>query len=92
MQKSLIAIAVLLLAACSTTPSLPEGRCRAAGAKAQLGKHLDDRVTSDALRESGALRSRVLPYRSPVNTGEADPMRLNIEVDGKGTIQRMQCG
>lgn len=95
MQRSplpLTAFAVLLLAACSSDPNLPAPHCRAAGASAQLGKQIDDKVISEAIKGSGAARTRTLPWHTPDNTGDVDPLRLNIEVDANGTIQRLRCG
>jgi hypothetical protein len=81
-------------AACSTlrSPSLPEARCHAAGAAAELGKPLDDHTKQLALLGAGAARSQVVPYGAQLRNRDVDPQRLNIEVDGQGTIQRLQCG
>jgi hypothetical protein len=88
-----VLVCVCSLAACAG--GAPSGgdvaaRCRAAGAESVLGKELDHQVTQDALRASGALRSRVV---RPGSAGTLeDPMRLNIEVDDSGRIRRLQCG
>jgi hypothetical protein len=66
--------------------------CRAAGAEALLGQKLDDHVREEALRDSGGLRSRVIPAGAAATMNDADPMRLNIELDAEGRIHRMRCG
>lgn len=87
-----IITAAALAGACSSEPRLPQPQCHARGATAQLGQKATDATIAEALRNSGALRSRVLPYGARVSGGEADPLRLNIEVDGEQVIQRMRCG
>jgi hypothetical protein len=66
--------------------------CHAAGAQALLGRTLDDHVREEALRDSGGLRSRVLPAGAAIMTDRADPMRLNIGLDAQGRIHWMRCG
>jgi hypothetical protein len=66
--------------------------CHAAGAQALLGRRLDQQVMDQALRRSGGLRSRVVPAGAAMTAGDADPMRLNIELDADGRIHRMRCG
>src|SRR5215213_11147191 len=61
-------------------PSIPEARCRAAGAQSYLGQELDDNVLAAARAAAGGMRTRVLPLGA-VATTDADPMRLNIEID-----------
>jgi hypothetical protein len=65
--------------------------CHAAGASAVLGSSLDEHVLQEALRGSGALRSRVIAPGSSATT-DVDPMRLNIQLDEAGHIRRMVCG
>lgn len=74
------------------TASLPEARCRAAGAAAQLGQPLDDRTRELARMGAGAVRADVVPYGVPARRREVDPQRLNIEVDQDQVIQRLRCG
>lgn len=89
---ALILSATVALAACgSTEPRYPEPRCRAAGAQAQLGETLDDRVIEEARWAAGAMRTRVI-RPGQVVTMELDPQRLNIEVDATGRIRRLRCG
>jgi hypothetical protein len=84
--------AALLLAACSSEPTLPQARCHAAGATAELGKPLDDRTRELARMGAGAVRADVVPYGIPVVRHDVDPQRLNIEVDRERVIQRLRCG
>ena len=82
----------LVLAACgSTDPRMPEPRCRAAGAEAELGKMVNEKVVDDARYAAGAMRTRVIRPGQAV-TMDADPQRLNIEVDETGRIRRLRCG
>src|SRR6476620_11819754 len=83
---------LLVLGACgSTDPALPEARCRAAGAEAELGKTVNEKVADDARYAAGAMRMRVIRPGQSVTT-DVDPQRLNIEVDETGRIRRLRCG
>jgi hypothetical protein len=95
--RHLAAITALVsLGACGAldggSTNLPQGRCRAAGAAALLGQPMNDMNAEAARYQSGAARFRVAPHRSPPPGGSVDPLRLNIEVDEKGMIQRLSCG
>ena len=84
------------IAACSGAPNtasmgIYEARCRAAGAESVLGRTFDQQVLEQALMGSGGLRARVIQPGGAVTT-DADPLRLNIEVDETGRIRRMVCG
>jgi hypothetical protein len=85
----------VLLTACAGSgvrePGMGDPRCRAAGAQAELGKTIDPAVTEAARAGSGALRARVIKPGEAV-TMDADPQRLNIEVDDTGKIRRLRCG
>lgn len=72
-------------------PRLPDARCRAAGAEAELGKNVDDETAENARMGAGALRARIIRPGQAV-TMDADPQRLNIEVDETGRIRRLRCG
>ena len=88
----LIPLVAGVLTACgSTDPSLPEARCKAAGAEAELGKTVNEKVADDARYAAGAMRTRVIRPGQAV-TMDADPQRLNIEVDETGRIRRLRCG
>jgi hypothetical protein len=87
-----ISLLILLgLPGCADEPRLPEPRCRAAGAAAELGKTADEKVVDDARYAAGAMRTRVI-RPGQVVTMELDPQRLNIEVDETGRIRRLRCG
>lgn len=75
-----------------TSASLPEARCRAAGATAQLGQPLNDRTQELARMNAGAVRTQVLPYGAQISSRGRDAQRLIIEVDPNQVIQRMRCG
>ena len=89
-------LCVGVLAGCTTASTrvmgAPSGLgCHAAGASAVLGSSLDEHTLQEALRGSGALRSRVI-QPGGVGTTDVDPMRLNIQLDADGRIRRMVCG
>jgi len=71
---------------------LPQARCQAAGAAAELGKPLDDHRKELARMGAGAARAQVVPYGAPPVQRSTDPQRLNIEVDQQQVIQRLRCG
>jgi hypothetical protein len=81
------------LAACSTAgeTTLPDARCKAAGGQAELGKVVNEEVADNARAGAGALRSRIIRPGQTV-ASDADPKRLNIEVDDIGRIRRLRCG
>jgi hypothetical protein len=81
-----------LIGGCASDPNVPQGVCHAAGAQNVLGQPLNDQTIVAARAGATALRSRVVPYGSQPDMREADPLRLNLEVDNKGIIQRMRCG
>ncbi|HSV50775.1 MAG TPA: I78 family peptidase inhibitor [Burkholderiaceae bacterium] len=80
-----------LVTATAPEPRLPDARCRAAGAQAELGKTVDEEVADNARAGAGALRVRII-RPGQVVTQEVDPQRLNIEVDETGRIRRLRCG
>jgi hypothetical protein len=84
-------LACALAAACSTQPAIPEARCHAAGAAAELGKPLTPQAIDTARMGAGAVRSEVVPWHAPP-AHDVDPQRLNIEVDQNRVIQRLRCG
>ena len=94
MTRNVLAVLPIcaLVAACASEPSIPEARCRAAGAVAELGKPLDDHRKELARMGAGAVRTEVIPYGVPVTQRGVDPQRLNIEVDQNRVIQRLRCG
>jgi Peptidase inhibitor I78 family len=66
-------------------------RCTAANAKQFLGQQLDAHNGDDARAYAGAMRSRIIRPGDTV-TMDADPLRLNIELDPNGRIHRLRCG
>jgi hypothetical protein len=76
----------------SVDPNVPLGQCHASGAQNVLGQPLNDQTIVAARAGATALRSRVLPYGTTPDAKEVDPLRLNLEVDASGIIQRMRCG
>lgn len=93
-RLSIYPLALTVLAGCAAPangPGMGNPRCRAAGAQAELGKMIDPAVTEAARAASGALRARVIKPGEAV-TMDADPQRLNIEVDDTGKIRRLRCG
>jgi hypothetical protein len=88
--------AAAAVSACATRSTSAMGAgpatCHAAGAQALLGQKLDEHLQEEALRDSGALRSRVVPAGAAITTEHPDPMRLNITLDPKGRIHWMRCG
>lgn len=95
LMHALAGAALLAAAGCSMFPerqaALPEARCQAAGAAAELGKPLDDHRKELARMGAGAARTQVVPYGAPP-AARTDPQRLNIEVDQQSVIQRLRCG
>jgi len=93
---AVISVALLLAACADRSANImgagPSAGCHAVGAAGVLGQRLDERVMQEALRDSGALRTRVIPPGVVGVTGDVDPMRLNIQLDAQGRIHRMVCG
>jgi hypothetical protein len=73
-------------------PRLPEPKCHAAGAQAELGKLVDDETADNARAEAGAMRARIVRFGGIPTMVDIDPQRLNIEVDETGRIRRLRCG
>lgn len=91
-----LVLATVSLSACANlsagaSDAIPQASCRAAGAESVLGQTVDDKVISDAIVGSGAMRSRVIRPGANV-TMELDPLRLNLEVDEGGRVRRLRCG
>jgi len=94
LRLCIVPAAVAALAGCapmSFGSDIPEARCRAAGAEAFLGRFADERAVDGARAASGSMRERVIrPGQS--FTMDADPQRLNIELDATDIIRRLRCG
>jgi hypothetical protein len=80
-----------LLDGSTAAAGMGPAQCRAAGAQEFLGQELDLHVVEKARAHAGALRSRVIRPGDAV-TMDADPLRLNLEVDDSGIVRRLRCG
>ena len=67
-------------------------QCKAAGAREFLGQEPDQRTVDDARAHAGAMRSRVIRPGEVVASRDRDPLRLTVEVNQAGRIQRLRCG
>jgi hypothetical protein len=92
---AMLSLVLSLLVGCAVPDTheldMAEARCKAAGARAELGKTVDDAVSDSARASAGALRARIIKPGDAV-TQDIDPQRLNIEVDDTGRIRRLRCG
>jgi hypothetical protein len=93
---ALIAIAASQTACSSiddtSSVGMAPAQCRAAGARQFLGQQYEPRLADEARAYAGAMRSRVIMPGQVVTRSEPDPLRLNVEVDGRGRIHRLRCG
>jgi uncharacterized lipoprotein YajG len=95
------AVAVSLLAACTTpapppatgtTPAGPSaGVCNAQGAQFAVGKTAGASVVEEARQRSGAHMARVL-RPGQVVTMEFNAQRLNLDINAAGVVTRVRCG
>jgi flagellar basal body L-ring protein FlgH len=98
---SLSLLAVLALAGCSTsapdkaaTPAAAvtsDGRCDSDLAKFAVGEPANAALLQQAQQRSGAQTARVL-RPGDIMTLEYRSERLNLNVDAKGTVSRVNCG
>lgn len=107
MFRSRASLATLLVAAaltgCSTAgssggdsaaPAAPadhDGRCSASGADFAIGKPGTPELLEQARKASGAQMARIL-HPHDVVTLEYRSERLNLNVDERGTVSRVNCG
>ncbi|CAG8863084.1 hypothetical protein PS627_00019 [Pseudomonas fluorescens] len=108
MFRTRASLATLLVAAvlagCSTggsskgggngAPSAPannDGRCEASGADFSIGKQGSAELLEQARASSGAQTARILKPHDVV-TLEYRSDRLNLNVDDKGVVNRVNCG
>ncbi|CAK14795.1 I78 family peptidase inhibitor [Pseudomonas entomophila] len=91
-----------VLAGCSTggssggssAPSAPagnDGRCEASGADFAIGKQASPELLDQARKASGSQMARVLTPHDVI-TLEYRSERLNLNVDEKGVVTRVNCG
>ncbi|QVM93241.1 hypothetical protein JYG34_09590 [Pseudomonas entomophila] len=106
MFRTRASLATLLLATvmagCSTggssgggsAPSAPvgnDGRCEASGADFAVGKQATPALLDQARKASGSQMARVLTPHDVI-TLEYRSERLNLNVDEKGVVTRVNCG
>jgi hypothetical protein len=93
----LICLAATATTACgmfggnTNTAGMGPAECRAAGARQYLGQAPEPRTIDEARAHAGAMRSRVI-NPGEMATTDRDPLRLTVEVDGRGRIFRIRCG
>ncbi|QXI40495.1 I78 family peptidase inhibitor [Pseudomonas xantholysinigenes] len=91
-----------VLAGCSTggstggssapaTPADNHGRCEASGADFTIGKVASPELLEQARKASGSQMARVLTPHDVI-TLEYRSERLNLNVDDKGVVTRVNCG
>ena len=94
----LIAIAPLLVAACSTVaaneaqePAPVGGECRSEGLEAFVGREPTEAVANEIRAKSGA---KIFRYLQPgqMVTMEFSAERVNAYVGTNGKIERVSCG
>lgn len=104
-RASLVTLLVAaVLTGCSTggasnssgngAPSAPannDGRCEASGADFSVGKHSSAALLEQARTSSGSQTARILKPNDVV-TLEYRSDRLNLNVDDKGVVTRVNCG
>ncbi|MDH0650157.1 I78 family peptidase inhibitor [Pseudomonas sp. GD03858] len=91
-----------VLAGCSTggssggssaqaTPAGNDGRCEASGADFTIGKPASPALLEQARKASGSQMARILTPHDVI-TLEYRSERLNLNVDDKGVVTRVNCG
>ena len=90
-----------VLAGCSTggssgasAPAAPagtDGRCEARGADFTVGKPASAELLEQARKASGSQMARILKPHDVI-TLEYRSERLNLNVDDKGVVTRVNCG
>ncbi|BBH45500.1 I78 family peptidase inhibitor [Pseudomonas sp. KU43P] len=95
-------LVAVVLAGCSTggnsggskEPSVPasnDGRCEASGADFAIGKPASADLLEQARKGSGSQMARILKPHDVV-TLEYRSERLNLNVDERGVVTRVNCG
>lgn len=102
-RASLVTLLVAtVLAGCSTggtsggsaapvAPAGNDGRCEASGADFTVGKPATAELLEQARKASGSQMARILKPHDMI-TLEYRSERLNLNVDEKGVITRVNCG
>ncbi|WP_460415755.1 I78 family peptidase inhibitor [Pseudomonas sp. microsymbiont 2] len=91
-----------VLAGCSTggssggssapvAPAGNDGRCEASGADFTIGKPASPALLEQARKASGSQMARILTPHDVI-TLEYRSERLNLNVDDKGVVTRVNCG
>ncbi|MBF8720432.1 MULTISPECIES: I78 family peptidase inhibitor [Pseudomonas] len=91
-------LAAAVLAGCSTggssdpaTPADNGGRCEASAADFTIGKQATPELLEQARKASGSQLARILKPHDVI-TLEYRSERLNLNVDDKGVVTRVNCG
>lgn len=74
-----------------TAPVANDGRCDSSGADFTLGKVASAELLEQARKASGSQAARILKPHD-VMTLEYRSERLNLNVDDKGVVTRVNCG
>lgn len=93
MRLFVLPVALLLVAACTTTPATPPSAndCNAEAVKAYIGQAATANVIESARRAAGARIVRTLKPDQMV-TMEYLEGRLNLHVDAGNVLLRATCG
>ena len=99
-MRKVIALAPLLIAACSTVSAKQDvpnqeqatgGECRSAGIEGFAGSEASEAVGNEILAKTGAKLLRWLKPGQMV-TMEFRADRVNAHLDASGKIERVNCG
>ncbi|WP_194790422.1 I78 family peptidase inhibitor [Pseudomonas sp. UFMG81] len=77
--------------AAPTAPAGNDGRCEASGADFTIGKPGTPELLEQARKASGSQMARILKPHDVI-TLEYRSERLNLNVDEKGVVTRVNCG
>ncbi|UPF02102.1 I78 family peptidase inhibitor [Pseudomonas mosselii] len=73
------------------SPAGNDGRCEASGADFTIGKLASPELLEQARKASGSQMARILKPHDMI-TLEYRSERLNLNVDDKGVVTRVNCG
>jgi hypothetical protein len=97
MSKVVTAAAMIVMTACAAAPAAEAvpvrgaGHCDAARAKALVGKARSKKLGAEALRLTGASTLRWIGPDAMVTMDYRED-RLNLHVDRRGRVTRINCG